>query len=403
MRLNLRLNQKKMLNNINLYKKMEQEVYDFEQIRPYNDEEVRDAINSLIADPELEPFFRNLFPIFDFHKFKRQLKHVKSVYDFQSIFAYSAMKFVIEKSIDRFSVSGVDELDTKKAYLFITNHRDIVLDSSLMNFALFEKGHNTAQTAIGDNLFISPMITHLLKLNKSFTVKRNIQQRAFYDYSKSLSAYISHTIKDRNQSIWIAQREGRAKDGNDKTQYSLLKMLMMNLEKSEKESFFDLNILPVAISYEYDPCDVLKAIELYMNEHEMNFEKTRDKDMRSMVQGLMGDKGNVHVAFGSPLGVDDNGGEDELLYNDWVKNVADKIDLQIYTNYRLWNSNYIAFDILYKTKRNSDKYSDTEKKEFLRYLNKRAEMAPEDFDKAEIVTILLTMYSNPVKNHLLFC
>ena len=377
---------------------MNENNYDFDSIRPYEDDEVPGAIADLIADEKYEAFFKNMFPIFDYKKFINQLKYVKSIYEFQSIFAYSAVKFIIKKSIHKLSSSGLDNLDIKTPCLFISNHRDIVLDSSLMNFVLFEKGHNTSQTAIGDNLYVSSMITHLLKLNKSFTVKRNVQPRAFYDYSKALSAYIAHVIKNRKESIWIAQREGRAKDGNDKTQYSLLKMLMMNFEKSDKKSFFDLNVIPVAVSYEYDPCDYLKAIELYMADHELPYEKTPEKDLKSMLQGIMGFKGNVHVAFGDALKDETILENGEFIFNDWVKSIAEKIDKQIYSNYYLWNSNYIAFDIVNKSKRFADRYTELEKKAFKEYLNKRIEMIPENIDTAEIRSILLSMYSNPVKN-----
>jgi hypothetical protein len=372
----------------------------FDEIRPYFDEEVHAAIENLIADQQLKPFFTSYFPIFKFDRFTNQLKKVNSIYDFQSVFAYQALKYIIKNSIKRLTSDGLDKLDTKKTYLFITNHRDIVLDSSLLNFTLFENGHNTSQTAIGDNLYVSPIITHFLKLNKSFTVKRNIQPRAFYDYSKTLSAYISYVIKERHESVWIAQREGRAKDGNDKTQHGLLKMLMMNFEKSEKESFFDLNVIPVAISYEYDPCDYLKATELYMSDHELPFEKTSDKDFKSMMQGIMGYKGNVHIAFGDALKEDDNNDNTELSYNDWVKTIAEKIDRHVHKNYHLWKTNYMAYDILHRTKKFSGKYTTSEKDKFLEYLQNRTEMVPEHLDKAEIMIILLNMYANPVKNYL---
>ncbi|MEI6854408.1 MAG: 1-acyl-sn-glycerol-3-phosphate acyltransferase, partial [Bacteroidota bacterium] len=323
---------------------------------------------------------------------------VHNIFDFQSMFAYTALQAILKNSVRNFSSEGLDKLDTKKAYLFISNHRDIVLDPSFLNFILFEKGHNTSQTAIGDNLFVSPIVTHLLKLNKSFTVKRNIQPRAFYDYSKTLSAYIEHVLKGRRESVWIAQREGRAKDGNDKTQHGLLKMLMMNIEKSEKEAFFDRNVIPVAISYEYDPCDYLKAIELYMADHELPYEKTTDKDFKSMMQGIMGYKGNVHIAFGDALKEDPETDTPDLAYNDWVKSVAEKIDHQVYSLYQLCKTNYMAYDMLHRTKKFADQYTDAEKAEFLEYLHSRAEMVPDNLDKVEITIILLNMYANPVKN-----
>ncbi len=382
---------------------MEVDNYYFNEIRPYNNDEVKDAVADLLSDKHLEPFFKNLLPDFDFKKFTDQLQQVNSIYDFQSMFAYTALKFIIKNFITTFSNSGLDALDDKNSFLFISNHRDIVLDSSLMNFILFEKGHNTSQTAIGDNLYVSPIITHFLKLNKSFTVKRNIQPRAFYDYSKNLSAYINYVIKEKPESVWIAQREGRAKDGNDKTQYGLLKMLMMSFDKAEKEIFFDMNVVPVAVSYEFDPCDYLKAIELYMSSHEMLYEKTPDKDLKSMMQGIMGFKGNVHIAFGKQLTFEDFKGNEDLRFNDWVKVIADKIDNQIHTNYHLWVSNYVAYDLLYQSNKFADKYSETEKAVFIEYLSKRIAKVPEIMDSDEIRNILLSMYANPVKNYLEAC
>ncbi len=374
--------------------------YSFDEIRPYYDEEVPAAVANLIADPQLKSFFAGLLRDFDLGKFISQLKQVHTIFDFQSMFAYAALKYILKNSVCNFTTSGLEKLRTEKVYLFISNHRDIVLDPSLLNFVLFEKGHNTSQTAIGDNLFVSPIVTHLLKLNKSFTVKRNIQPRAFYEYSKTLSAYINHVINERHESVWIAQREGRAKDGNDKTQQGLLKMLMMNIQKTRKESFFHLNVIPVAISYEYDPCDFMKATELYMTDHELPFERTTDMDFKSMMQGIMGYKGNVHIAFGDALREVANPENEELVYNDWVKAVAENIDRQVHHLYQLWKSNYMAYDLLNKTQQFADKYSVAEKTEFQDYLQSRTEKVPENLDRAEIMTILLNMYANPVKNHL---
>jgi 1-acyl-sn-glycerol-3-phosphate acyltransferase len=376
---------------------------EFDEIRPYYDSEVSEAIADLVADRQLRPFFINLFPIFKFEKFVKQLKTVKSIYDFQSVFAYPALKYIIKNSIKKLTCDGLEKLDTGENYLLISNHRDIVLDPSLMNFVMFEKGHNTMQTAIGDNLYVSSIVTHFLKLNKSFTVKRNVQPRAFYDYSKTLSAYIRHVVKEKHESVWIAQREGRAKDGNDRTQLGLLKMLMMSIEKSEKETFFDLNVIPVAISYEYDPCDFLKAIELYMADHELPYEKTTDKDLKSMLQGIIDYKGKVHISFGDALKDNSDLSNPELSYNDWVRLVAENIDKFIHTHYHLFKTNLMAYDMLYKTRKFAKKYSINEKVKFTEYLQSRVDMVPEHVDQAEIMTILLTMYSNPVKNQLEYC
>ena len=191
--------------------------HDFDEIRPYNDSEVPNAIGELVRDTDFITFLRYLYPDFNRADFIRDFKSIDNIYDFQAKFAAASLGVVIERTIDSLTCSGVEHLDKDKAFLYISNHRDIVMDSSLMNYLLFENGLQISHTAIGDNLFVSPMVTHLLKLNKSFTVKRNIPPRAFYDYSKLLSAYIADVIVNQNSSVWLAQREGRAKDGDDKT------------------------------------------------------------------------------------------------------------------------------------------------------------------------------------------
>ena len=370
--------------------------HDFDEIRPYNDSEVPNAIGELVRDTDFITFLRYLYPDFNRADFIRDFKSIDNIYDFQAKFAAASLGVVIERTIDSLTCSGVEHLDKDKAFLYISNHRDIVMDSSLMNYLLFENGLQISHTAIGDNLFVSPMVTHLLKLNKSFTVKRNIPPRAFYDYSKLLSAYIADVIVNQNSSVWLAQREGRAKDGDDKTQYGLLKMLVMNGEKKWKDAFHKLNVTPVAVSYEYDPCDMMKAVEIYAVTNDLNFQRTYDKDLVSMLSGIQGYKGRVHVAFGEVIL--ESHEETPSPMNEWLKNMAETIDRQIYSIYKLWSTNYIAYDLLNQTDMFEEKYTAEEKTKFLKYINEKLEKVPADYNKEEVFRIAISMYAMPVKN-----
>lgn len=372
----------------------------FDDIRPYDDFEVPVVIDELIADPDLEKFITSLFRNFDYQFFITELKKVVTIFQFQSIFASAAVRSIVRNSIQNLTFSGIDKLDKNNQYLFITNHRDIILDSSLMNLLLFEHGFNTTQTAIGDNLYVTPLVTRLLRLNKSFTVKRNIQPRAFYEYSQLLSEYINYVLHQRKESVWIAQREGRAKDGNEQTQLGLLKMLFMFHKDSMQEALSTLNIIPVSISYEYDPCDVMKATELYCKSHELIFSKTPEKDFKSMMQGVLGPKGNVHFSFCNKIEEINSGDQLNSNYNNTLKNLAQLIDYQIHTNYKLWKSNYIAHDILLHSKQFSDLYSPSEKEAFISYIEERTKEISSNFNKPDFQNILITMYANPAINYL---
>jgi len=221
---------------------------EYDKLRPYHDEEVNNAIGELIKDPVFAIFIRHLLQGQDRNEVYSMLKGITSIEEFQRVFVLPVLDRIIKNSMDSLTCSGIDRVDKKQPYIFITNHRDIVLDSSFLNMLLFKHGYNTTQVAIGGNLLISPMITNLVRINKSFIVKRNIPPRELYEYSKLLSSYIAHTLSERKESVWIAQREGRSKDGSDKTQYSLLKMLAMSYEGEERDIFMKMNIFPVAVS-----------------------------------------------------------------------------------------------------------------------------------------------------------
>ncbi|MGB0449494.1 MAG: lysophospholipid acyltransferase family protein [Porticoccaceae bacterium] len=331
---------------------------EFDDIRPYNDSEVPAVIARLIADPEFidlllsrkAPMLAKICPWLLRPILRRTLskaaQNINSVGDLQSYITVS-LKNLIDKTTDGYSVSGLDKLDPGKAYLFLSNHRDIALDPAMVNLALSDAGMETVRIAIGDNLLSKPFASDLIRVNRSFIVKRSITgRREKLEALKKLSRYIRHSITADGFSVWIAQREGRAKDGHDRTETALLKMLALsrNKEQSFAESVAELNLVPVAISYEYDPCDVDKGRELYAKEQGKDYVKEEFEDLDTIQKGFVGYKGRVHVAFGEPITADAlEAGTAEAMNPD---SLAAAIDQQVYTNYKLFPSNIVACQIL---------------------------------------------------------
>lgn len=318
----------------------------FDDIRPFRDSEAPTIVKKLVNEPALQtslasyiiPRFYALAPslsrVLVKYYLKWRLKKINSVEEFQTEVA-KYLHSLIKKSTDGFTFDGLSQLDMSKPTLFISNHRDIALDPALVNLALYRSKINTVEIAIGDNLLSKPWVSDLMRLNKSFIVKRSASsKREMLTNSKNLSAYIHHTISQSQQNIWIAQREGRAKDGLDKTNAALISMLLLNKPKTQpiEEYIAQLNIVPVSISYEYDPCDSHKAIELATIEETGEYHKKADEDLKSITKGLLGYKGRVHIEFGNALA-----GE----FSD-SKAVAAEIDRQIIQNYRLYDSNIAA-------------------------------------------------------------
>ncbi|MBE0402318.1 1-acyl-sn-glycerol-3-phosphate acyltransferase [Halomonas citrativorans] len=322
-------------------------------IRPYTDNEVADVLARLARDSELldaltrfrlprmarwvPPLARKLAS----HAIQREVKGVATVRDFQMRIA-SYMDRMIRTTTDAFEVAGLDKLDPNSAYLFIGNHRDISLDPAFVNYALYQAGRDTVRIAIGDNLLKKPYVTDLMRLNKSFIVPRSARgKRAMLAAYQQLSAYIRYSITDDQHSIWMAQREGRAKNGIDRTDPAIIKMLTMAKRNAERDMVFgeavaELKLVPVSISYEYDPCDVQKAQELHDVATEGSYAKSEFEDIRSIVAGITGDKGRVQLRFGSPVGAD-MATPDE---------VAAEIDRQVIGGYRLFPSHYLALEAL---------------------------------------------------------
>lgn len=324
----------------------------FADIRPYDDSEIPPVLESLIADDELVAAVAGLklkswqksckwlfYPIIRL-MLRRQLRNVSTVMDFQHI-----VKHYLDGMIDRtttgFTVSGLDALDPDKPYLFMSNHRDIALDPAFLNYALYHNKHDTVRIAIGDNLLAKPYVSDLMRINKCFIVNRSeTAPRKIFAAYKQLSAYIRHSIEEDKNPIWIAQRTGRAKDGNDRTEPALIKMIAMSQhKKTETFSHYinSLHIVPVAISYELDPCDGAKGNELYEKAAHGNYEKSEHEDVDSIALGIAGEKGHVHVSFGVPVEGDFEDADE----------VASAIDRQVVGNYVLHPTNFFAYKLLH--------------------------------------------------------
>ena len=319
----------------------------FDAIRPYRDEEIRKVLERLLIDrefidsianffhPRLSSFIPPLMRWLARSKLRSQLKNVYDVRSMQDVIA-EYMDKMIHDTTTKLTHSGMENLEKGRNYLFISNHRDITMDPAFVNYMLYHAGYETLQIAIGDNLLKKPFVTDLMRLNKSFIVQRSLKGRELLQALKTLSEYIHYCIHG-GQNVWIAQREGRAKDGIDKTDPALLKMLAMGRrELSLGDSLSELHLVPVAISYEFDACDILKAEELHAIEKDGSFTKNEQTDIHSIVTGMIGFKGHVHVGFGSELGIN----------SDEPESIAELIDEQILKNYRLSDANYIAAEML---------------------------------------------------------
>ncbi|MTI31196.1 1-acyl-sn-glycerol-3-phosphate acyltransferase [Xanthovirga aplysinae] len=371
---------------------------DFDEIRPFRDEEVDDVLGQLSKDEDSLKYLQLIFPKLSKEEILDKLKNLHTIKDFQVGITYPALQRLLKETTDGLSHSGFDQVDENQSYLYISNHRDIVLDSALLNYILHISGHETTEVGIGSNLLMTPFTTWLAKLNRNFVVNRNVPPRQMYNYSQLLSAYIRHTLTEKQTSVWIAQGEGRAKDGNDQTQAGLLKMFTLS---SGEEDFIEskrmLNIRPFAISYELNPCDIMMAQEIYIRKTTGSYEKKAGEDLQSMITGISGYKGRVHLSLAKPLDKELEALKTCKNKNEQIRELAKMIDQKIYENYKLWPSNWIAYDVLHETN-HITKYSQEERSRFMQYLGGRIMMM--EGDKTELRKILLQMYSYPVSNYL---
>jgi len=370
---------------------------EFSEIRPYEPEEMQQAFEALLNDRQFNIVMKGFAPWLP--KAVRNgllrlaFKGVKTPLDFQKRFMKPVVKHIIRKHTDGCSFD--DSLNSQLRYTFISNHRDIVLDSAFLDVKLVEAGYpTTVEIGIGDNLLIYPWIKRLVRMNKAFTVRRGLSLRETLAASQLMSRYIHFAVTQKKENIWIAQREGRAKDSNDRTQDAVLKMLAMGGDLRE------LNIVPLTISYEYDPCDYLKAQEFQQKRDNPAFKKSRQDDLDNMKTGIFGYKGRVVYRTAPPVNtwIDEL---NDLPKTEFFKAVAERMDLEIHRGYELFPCNYIAFDELNGHQENVSHYSAADKQRFEAYLSAQlAKISLPNKDEAFLRERILTMYANPVRNHL---
>ena len=369
----------------------------YDDIRPLLPEEVPGAIEGLIALPELRAIYERLGLSWSWEELSTLLRSCRSVEDFKQRVSYHWVKQVMRGCCTSVELTGIEQLRPGSAYTYVSNHRDIVLDSAFLNVLLADAGAKYPQIAIGDNLMIYPWVETLVKLNGSFLVRRGLQGRQVLLAAKLLSEYMHDAVAE-GQSIWIAQREGRAKDSSDHTQPALLKMLMMgSSERQPAAALASLNIVPVTCSYEYDPCDYLKAQEMQLKRDVVGYKKSPADDGINMRTGIQGWKGRVTFHIGRPLS--------QLLPADAsalsVEELASLMDAEIHRHYVLYPLNYVAYDELEGTD-SSEHYTAEERAEALRYIEARLQLVqlPEGLepDKAFLRHCILTMYANPLRN-----
>lgn len=367
----------------------------FDAIRPFYDTEVNEAICASINHPMMKAIMDFTFPEIDDEVWKEQLRRTHSIRDFQCNFIYQAVQKVLEKSSEGLTTSGFEKLEKNTSYLFISNHRDIILDTSLLNACLFDHGLVMTASAIGDNLVKRDFMNTLAKLNRNFLVQRGLTPRELLQSSKLLSEYIGQLLLRENRSVWIAQREGRTKDGNDATHSGVLKMLGMGSDEKEIMDYFKkLKIVPVSLSYEYDPTDALKMPQLMAEAKAEIYVKDKNEDFVTLLSGIIGQKKRIHIHVGDVL---DSELDTIALENDnankQIQALAQAIDDSILQSYKLWPTNYIAYDILNKTDKYKDHYTDDEKSLFERRLELKIDCSNEIMMEG-----FLNMYANPVVN-----
>lgn len=378
------------------------EEFDFSDIKYYEEDELNIALKRVMEEPTFARICKFVEPDLSLEEVSKRILEFDNIKDFQVNFILKIIKLVISKSITKLTSSGSNKLSncSKDKYMFISNHRNIVLDASLINHELqkeFGDNFESTANAIGNNLLSTPWIMDMARLNKSFVVIRDSSVQHVIENSKKLSTYMRNLITNSKSSVWIAQREGRAKDGNDFTQPGLLKMIQMSGGKDFVENYGDLHIVPVAISYENDPCICSKVMELASIELTGKYHKAPDDDYNSMYNGLMGFKGRVHISFGEVITPEILKTLDgDVPRNEKIKNLAEYIDDFVHHNYKLWPKNYVAADIVNGNKQFSSHYENSDKEQFLNLITEKLEGIAADKELKE--KIFLKMWATPVKN-----
>ena len=368
---------------------------EFDDIRPYYDSEIPAAMQNIVNSNFFGLLCTYVYPGRNPEEVKQMMLSFRTIRDFQLEVMRCVNEQVIRRSITEFTYSGVEMLDPSKKYLFVSNHRDIMLDACLLQYILYKNGHETTEITFGANLMSSPLVIDIGKANKMFRVERGGTMRDFYLSSRHLSDYIRYVLTEKGQSLWIAQRNGRTKDGLDRTDQGIVKMFCMSYPQDKIQALAQLHIVPVSVSYEWESCDILKALELYQS-RQAPYVKKPGEDLNSILTGIAQPKGRVHISFCPQVTEHDLRQYDECTSNEYHRQVAQLLDRRIRSAYQLTPNNYIAHDLRYGQRRYQSRYTPEQREAFLHRMKKL-----DRFDVPEpdvLRDIFLGIYANPLKN-----
>lgn len=367
----------------------------FSDISPYNDDEAVAALARVAENPHIASISRYFFPDKPAGFLAHKLKHVRTINEFQTLVMSKLIDRVLEKSAKNFSYDGIENLPKGKRFLAMSNHRDIILDPAITQVVLYRNNIPMTEICVGSNLVKDKFVEDLIRSNRMVKVVRGISARELYLSSQLLSEYIRQAITSGTASIWIAQRQGRTKNGWDTTEQGLLKMLDMSGTGTFQENFEALNIVPMSISYQYESCDILKAREIYISRRQ-KYVKMPNEDNYSIITGVMQQKGNIHLSIGTPLSAKEIQQAGECDKNDRYQLMRHAINKRVIAGYHLWDTNYIAYDILENGEEYSHLYTDDTKAAFMEYVQMQLDSVEHDFDREELTDIFLHIYANPV-------
>lgn len=376
---------------------------EFDDIAPYRDSDIPAVMARIAQSKYFSPVVKLIFPNHDVDDFKSSFLKIQTIYDFQTQIMLPFSKWVVENTIHNISSSGLQQLEKNKGYLFTSNHRDIVLDACMLQLLLYEADFETCEISFGSNLMINQLIVDIGKSNKMFKIQRATKGRELVRNSYVLSSYIRSKIQNKS-SIWIAQRNGRTKDGFDQTDQGLIKMFSMSGDRDALiDNFVELHITPVATSYRYEPCDFMKLREIYIRKRFGTYQKAPWEDLHSIVSGIKEEKGAMHIAICEPITFQDLQQYQYSSNQEIIDAVKKIIDNRIYKNYKLFDTNYIAYDLIHQNKSMSAHYSEDDKRLFVDRIERMIAKIRDEFgsqSESEARQIVLGIYGYPVMNYL---
>jgi 1-acyl-sn-glycerol-3-phosphate acyltransferase len=366
---------------------------EFDKIRPYYNEEIPEAMQRIADAYEIKNIASFLFPEMKLTEFRDMIRSIETTEEFQKLLAVKAFQKIVKQTTNGVTIEGFENIDTTKNHIFVMNHRDIVLDSTLFQIALIDHGFKTTEICIGDNLMPSQFFIDIWRSNKMVKVIRGASMRETLQNSLVFSKYLRNTIVNKHESVWIAQRNGRTKDGMDVTDPALVKMFAMSGTEDVLTSIAELNIVPVAISYQIEPCDWMKTRELFLSK-DAPYQKAPNEDFQSILTGIMQKKGKVHITIGKPINARLESCKN-LTNHEVFKGVAKLMDDEIINGYKLFDTNYIAYDLLNRTEKYTSHYSEEAKQHFIIDMNEKIAKIGLEF-YPELCKIFYSIYANPV-------